>query len=183
MGNDISSSAMATDDPLMAPDALDLAFFNLSESIVLWNLNMHARDTTQDRERDDTYAVQLTARPSAVNIKTELPAFVTFTNEAVLLVTAADTLSDVSLIDESLTQPDWRRSPVSPITVKGVAGSTEQLRHTVTVPVCLRWGAPITWVECFPVNTAHMPNGINVIIGSRYWLTWRWRAFVWTQKP
>ena len=114
MGNDISNGVMASDDPMMAPDELDLAFFNLSESIMLWNLNMHTSDTTQDHKKDDTDAVQLTARPSAVNIKTELPAFVTFTNEAVLLVTAADTLSDVSLIDESLTQPDWRRSPVSP---------------------------------------------------------------------
>ena len=155
MGNDIKDSAMASDDPMMAPDEHDLAFFNLSESIILWNQNMRTGHTAQDHTQGDIDVVQLTARPSAINIKTELPAFVTFTNEAVSLITAADTLGDVSLIDESLTKPNWHRSPVSPITVKGVAGSTEQLRHTVTVPVCLRWGAPITRVECFPVNTAH----------------------------
>ena len=51
MGNAISSGAMASDDPLMAPDTLDLAFFNLYKSIMLWNLNMHTRDTMQDKKK------------------------------------------------------------------------------------------------------------------------------------
>jgi hypothetical protein len=140
-GNNIQEIAMASDDPLVAPDEHDLAFFNLCECLEIWHLNALTQCAALTRTTGNVNVVQLASRPSAINIKTELPAFITFTNEAVSLVTAADTLSDVSLIDESLTRPEWHRSPVSPITVKGVAGSTEQLRHTVTVPVCLRWGA------------------------------------------
>ena len=100
MGNDIQDITMASDDPMMTPNEHDLAFFNLSESIMVWSLNKRNCDAAQVHTKGDIDVVQLTARPSAINIKTELPAFITFTDEAVSLVTAADTLSDVSLIDE-----------------------------------------------------------------------------------